>query len=99
MEVIVFESDAYNKLRSEMLEEVRSFLNDLFSTKNKQVNNVWLSPEEARQFVGLKSRNSMKKLRESGLIHYAKIGREFRYDKKSLEEFIVSKSTKRYKIL
>jgi len=41
----------------------------------------------------------MKKLRESGVIHYAKIGREFRYDKKSLEDLIVSKSTKRYTIV
>ena len=99
MEVIIFESEAYNKLRAEMLAEVRSFLSDLLAQKNKQVNNVWLSPEEARQLVGLKSRNSMKKLRESGVIHYAKIGREFRYDKKSLEDFIVNKSTKRYTII
>lgn len=80
-----------------MLEEGRSFLNTFVALKNLPVDKIWLSPEEARQFVGLKSRNSIKDPRENGVIHYAKIGREF-YDRKSLEDYIVSKSSKRYSL-
>ncbi len=59
---------------------------------------TWLSPEQTRNLIGLKSRNSMKKLRESGKVHYAKIGREFRYERKSLLNYIREKSTMRYSI-
>jgi hypothetical protein len=98
MELIVFESEAYKKLRAEMLEELRTFLNAFLAAKKETTSEAWLSPDEARQLVGLKSRNSMKNLRDSGEVHYVKIGREYRYDKKSLEDYIFNKSTKKYSI-
>ncbi len=81
-----------------MLEEVKFFLNAFLVKQNVSADKVWLSPEEARQLIGLKSRRSMKLLRESGDVHYAKFGREFRYNKISIEEYIFNKSTKRYTV-
>ena len=87
------------QLRKDIVSDVVSAISKLPVSHQVSSDEVsWLSPDEARQLIGLKSRNSMKKLRESGEIHYAKIGREFRYEKKSLQNYVLKKSTMRYSL-
>ncbi len=59
---------------------------------------VWLSPVQARELLGLKSRKVWKDLRMSGEIHYTKSGREFRYSRQSLVDFLTRRSTMRYSL-
>ena len=84
-----------------MLEEMRVILNDWAATQ-KQHNSdstAWLSPEEARARLHVKSRKKMQALRSSGEIHYMKNGREYLYDASSIERYMNNKSTKKYSLI
>ncbi len=100
MELIVIGTEAYRKLRQEIFEEMRIFLN-AWAAAQKQHNSDntdWLSPEEARARLHVKSRKKMQALRSSGEIHYMKNGREYLYDAISIERYMNNKSTKKYSL-
>ncbi len=100
MELIVFESEAFKKIRQELLEEQRIFLTAWAAslTGQNSEKTVWLSPEDARNRLHVKSRKKMKQIRSSGEVHYLKSGREFLYDQASLESYMLKQSTKKYSV-
>lgn len=100
MEVIIIQSDAYQKLKQDIIDELRILVYAIIAQYNKGDPNeiVWLKPAEARALLGLKSRNTWKKLCANGSVHYLKMGREFQYDKQSLLDYMLSKSTLKFTI-
>ena len=92
--------DSYlTKFRKEIVNDFRQVITEL-NSPSKTISNepVWLSPQQARDVLGIKSRNSWKKLRSTGEIHFLKIGKGFRYDRKSLIDYMTKRSTMRHTI-
>ena len=58
---------------------------------------TWIGPAEAGKIIGLKSRKSMRNLRATGEVNYYKAGREYRYDRDSLNNYLLNRSALKYK--
>ena len=87
------------KFRQEILNDFKQVIIELNSQPKTITNEpVWLSPQQARDILGIKSRNSWKKLRSTGEIHFLKIGKGFRYERKSLIDYMTKRSTMKYTI-
>jgi beta-phosphoglucomutase-like phosphatase (HAD superfamily) len=92
MNVIVFESEAYEKLWNELMEKFEARLAN--QTKiSSEIQNDWLNLEEAKKLLGIKSKSKMQQLRDEGLIRFSQHGRIIRYSKESIIEFL-EKNTK-----
>lgn len=102
MEKLFYEMEQFTeRFHQRLLADIKSTMEEVFSRKVKQTDPneiVWLSSRDAHQLLGLKSRKSFKQLRDRGEVHYAKVGKEYRYDKKSLNDYILHRSTLRYSI-
>ncbi len=91
MDVIVFEKEAYEALRKELLKEMYEAIRD---AKEEALRNVdpsydWISPDEAHELLGIKSKGKMQELRDLDEIIYSVTGsRNIKYSKKSLLEYI-----------
>lgn len=87
-------------LRNWILSDMRSLIAEMTgSNKTSSSDEIqWLRPQAAREFMGIVSRNSWKKLRQSGEIDFVKIGKEFQYSRQSLVDFKSKRSTLQYKI-
>ena len=89
----------FAKFRQEILNDFRQVITEI-NSQSKTISNepVWLNPQQARDVLGIKSRNSWKKLRSTGEIHFLKIGKGYRYDRKSLIDYMTKRSTMRHTI-
>ncbi|SHJ48081.1 helix-turn-helix domain-containing protein [Aquimarina spongiae] len=90
MEIIVFESEAYHHLQREMLQMVRTTIREAKeeALANMDPANDWLSTEEAKKLLGVKSKTKMQELRDFDEIRYSKAGKVIRYSKKSILEYL-----------
>ena len=90
MEIIVFEKEAYEALRNEMMQEIRDIVIDAKkeALKNSDPAADWLSPEEAHKLLGIKSKTKMQELRDMDEIRYSISGRIVKYSKKSLLDYL-----------
>lgn len=84
MEIIVFEKEAYWKMQSELF---KMFQNALQEAKKPEGD--WISTEQAKELLGVKSKSKMQDLRDTGAIQFSKHGRRtIVYSKKSVLEFL-----------
>jgi hypothetical protein len=63
----------------------------------KDEKEVWLSLEEAKKILAIRSRKKWKQLRDDAQIDFAKVGRGFVYSSKSIQNYIDNISSKRKK--
>ena len=66
MEVIVFEKEAYQALRKELLQEMYEIVKNAKeeALRNADPATDWISPEEAHKLLGIKSKTTMQELRD-----------------------------------
>jgi hypothetical protein len=74
---------------------IREVLEEYFEknniVKNKEIpmeTEIWLSGEEAKKLLGIKSKSKMQQMRNHGKIIFSQHGRIIKYSRKSLLEFL-----------
>lgn len=91
MEVIVFEKEAYQALRKELLKEMYEAIRDAKeeALRNRDPSYDWIDPAEAHQLLGIKSKGKMQELRDLEEIKFSVTGsRNIKYSKKSIVDYI-----------
>lgn len=90
MDLIVFENEAYQKLRKELLTEFQSSIESAYKKAllASSLEGDWLSTQEAKNLLGVRSKSKMQDLRDNELIKYSQHGRIIKYSKKSILEFL-----------
>lgn len=64
--------------------------------KEKQVLPEWISEKEALDILGIRSKTTLSKYRNSGYISFSKMNKIILYKRSSLYEFIESKSHEKF---
>jgi hypothetical protein len=81
MEVICFEEEAFYELLSRVIEYVRQ--------THMAREEKWVTPAEAMKILGIKSKTTLQKLRNEGVIRYTQPERRIiLYDRESLYEYL-----------
>ncbi len=90
MEVIVIETQAYYQLQQELLsrlaKEVKKAKAEALAAADPARD--WLSIEEAKKLLGIKSKTRLQELRDTDAIRFTKHGRIIRYSKKSILDYL-----------
>lgn len=85
MKVILLEDDeAYQKL----MYDIKSLIKDVIKEIKTEKDNEWVSTDEAKRILGVKSKSKMQDLRDKNLIKYSKHGKIIQYYKPSLSSFL-----------
>lgn len=81
MEVICFESAAFNALIEKLVEAVKTNL--------KTVEDKWISPVEAMKKLRIKSKATLQKMRDEGVIRFSHPERRIiLYDSSSIDDYL-----------
>ena len=90
MEVIVIESEAFEKLKLEIKQYVKQALKELLEEKNLAENKEWITIEEAMKLLPYKSKTTWQKLRDNGTIEISQShgSRTIVYSKKSIQNYL-----------
>lgn len=90
MEVIVIETDAFERLHRDLMQQVRQAVREAKeeALANADPANDWLSIAEAKELLGVRSKTKMQELRDSGEIQFTKHGRIIRYSKRSILAYL-----------
>jgi hypothetical protein len=84
MEIIIFEKETYWKMQAELM---RMF-QEVIKTSQKQPED-WISTEEAKAILGVKSKSKMQELRDTNAIKYSKHGKKLiQYSRASIHEYL-----------
>ncbi|MFY9308202.1 MAG: hypothetical protein WAQ28_04040 [Bacteroidia bacterium] len=84
MEIIVFEKETYWKMQSELIKMFQEALKEA-----KKPDEDWISTEEAKILLGVKSKSKMQELRDTNAIQFSKHGKKtIMYSRKSIREFL-----------
>lgn len=87
MKLIVFQDEAYQQL---VLEFRKMLMEAIAEVKQEE----WLSPEDAKQLLGIKSKSKLQQLRDSGEILFSQHGRTIKYSRQSINRFLMKHITK-----
>ncbi len=87
MKLIVFQDEAYQQL---VLEFRKMLMDAIAEIKQEE----WLSPEDAKQLLGIKSKSKLQQLRDSGEILFSQHGRIIKYSRQSINRFLMKHITK-----
>lgn len=82
-----FFEDLINRVADNLLIRFEKRLNELRNDKGK-TDEQWVSGDEAKQILGVKSNKKMQSLRDQNLIGFSQHGRIIRYRKSSLYDFL-----------
>lgn len=95
MKVILKEGDEAKNFFEELVNRVADSVVVKFEKRLKEIENSsekgnekWVSTNEAKQLLGIKSNKKMQALRDQNLIKFSQHGRIIRYHKPSLYEFL-----------
>lgn len=90
MEVIVINTEAYEKLKQELVVIVKKAIAEVLSDKKAVDNSDWISWDEAKKLLPYKSKTSWQQFRDKGLIEFTKSekGRTIMYSKKSIINYL-----------
>ena len=90
MEVIVINTEAYEKLKQELVVIVKKAIAEVLSDKKALDNSDWISWDEAKKLLPYKSKTSWQQFRDKGLIEFTKSekGRTIMYSKKSIINYL-----------
>jgi len=82
MQVICLEEEAFYALVEEVVQRV-------MEKNNKQVSDKWISDRQAMTLLGIKSKTTLQKLRDSGQIRFSQPEKKIiRYDRNSIERYL-----------
>lgn len=90
-----------NDFRVAIRNDFRQVMQEIQSTQRVENSNatlIWLKAKDAAALIQVKSSKKWKALRESGLIHYLKEGKQYLYERNSLLEYQRKKSTLQFAI-
>ena len=90
MEVIIIDSKAFKKLKEDLFEEFKQVLIEAKKETLAQLamESDWISTEEAKKLLGIKSKSKMQQLRDYGEILFTKPGKIILYSKKSIITYL-----------
>ena len=90
MEVIIIDSKAFKKLKEDLFEEFKQVLIEAKKETLAQfaMESDWISTEEAKKLLGIKSKSKMQQLRDYGEIVFTKPGKIILYSKKSIITYL-----------
>lgn len=90
MEIIVFEKESYYQMQQELVVMIKQAIREAKeeALANADPANDWLSAEEAKKLLGIKSKTKLQELRDIEAITFTKHGRIIRYSKKSILEYL-----------
>ena len=90
MEVIIIDSKAFKKLKEDLFEEFKQVLIEAKKETLAQlaIESDWISTEEAKKLLGIKSKSKMQQLRDYGEIVFTKPGKIILYSKKSIITYL-----------
>lgn len=84
MEIIVFEKDTYWKMQTELMKMFRESLKEASKPPSD-----WISTEEAKELLGVKSKSKMQQLRDDNAIKFSKHGGKLiKYSKASILDYL-----------
>jgi predicted DNA-binding transcriptional regulator AlpA len=84
MQVICLEEEAFYELVEEVVRRVLKKNID-----NKQHGEKWISDKQAMGLLGIKSKTTLQKLRDSGQIRFSQPEKRIiRYDRNSIEQYL-----------
>lgn len=94
MELITFESEAFDILQKNMLAEVRSTVKKTVLDFLEQKENLqqWISSDEAMKLLNIKSKTTLANLRKDNSITYSQYGGTMSYWKESIMNYIKAHS-------
>ena len=90
MEVIIIDSKAFKKLKEDLFEEFKQVFIEAKKETLAQLamESDWISTEEAKKLLGIKSKSKMQQLRDYGEIVFTKPGKIILYSKKSIITYL-----------
>ena len=90
MEVIIIDSKAFKKLKEDLFEEFKQVLIEAKKETLAQLamESDWISTQEAKKLLGIKSKSKMQQLRDYGEIVFTKPGKIILYSKKSIITYL-----------
>ncbi|WP_010182708.1 helix-turn-helix domain-containing protein [Aquimarina agarilytica] len=90
MEVIVFESEAYKALQRELMQQMHSIIKNAKeeALRNADPAQDWISTDEAKKLLGVKSKTKMQELRDMGELIFSQSGRIIKYSKTSILNYL-----------
>lgn len=90
MDVIVFEKETYYQMHRELIGMVKQAIREAKeeALANADPANDWLSTEDAKKLLGIRSKTKLQELRDIEAIRFTKHGRIIRYSKKSILEYL-----------
>ena len=90
MEVIIIDSKAFKKLKEDLFEEFKQVLIEAKKETLAQLamESDWISTEEAKKLLGIKSKSKMQQLRDYGEIVFTKPGKIILYSKRSIITYL-----------
>jgi hypothetical protein len=85
MEIIVFEKETYWRMQQELMGMFQRALKE--ATKKSE--DDWISTEEAKVLLGVKSKSKMQELRDLDAIKFSKYGKKLiKYSKSSILKYL-----------
>jgi hypothetical protein len=88
MEVIMFESAAFEAFKRELRGFVKDAVKELLKEMEENEQIDWIPPPEAKKLLPFKSKTSWQKLRDNGEIKFSQFGRKILYSRKSIHEYL-----------
>ena len=84
MDVIVFEKEAYWQMQNQLMQMFQKALKEA----NKQPDD-WISTDQAKLLLGVKSKSKMQQLRDTDAIKFSKHGhKSIMYSKQSILDYL-----------
>lgn len=81
MQVICLQDEAFYKLIDEVISRIKQ--------TEKEKDDKWISPEEAMAKLRIKSKTTLQKMRDEGMIRYTQPDRKYiLYDSDSINEYL-----------
>ncbi len=90
MEIIIFEKEAYYRMQKDLLKLVKQAIKEAKQEAIEEASpeNDWLTAEEAKKLLGIKSKTKLQMLRDNSDIVFSQHGRVIKYSKKSILSFL-----------
>lgn len=90
MEIIMFNSEAYHRMMAELFSKMK---NILIEAKTEAISisspeNDWITADEAKRLLGIRSKSRLQKHRNDNTIVYSKMGRKIKYSKASILNYL-----------
>ena len=88
--MIIIDSKVFKKLKEDLFEEFKQVLIEGKKETLAQLamESDWISTEEAKKLLGIKSKSKMQQLRDYGEIVFTKPGKIILYSKKSIITYL-----------